>query len=88
MKITSQNSPDFAAHKTNLSTYNRILKQSIKIAKKKYYNSLFDKFETDLKNTWATIGDILNRNNKYIYVVIKEYLIMKTWKQYLAFVCL
>ncbi|NJK82731.1 MAG: hypothetical protein HC912_01880 [Saprospiraceae bacterium] len=44
-----------------LKTYNRILKNSIRIAKKNYYANLFDKYKCDMKNTWATINSIMNK---------------------------
>ena len=37
--ITDRNSISYNIHKTNLSTYNRILKQSIRIARNIYYSS-------------------------------------------------
>ena len=39
MKTTARDSPDYNTYKTNISTYNRILKKSIIIAKCLYYSS-------------------------------------------------
>ena len=50
--------------KTNLSTYNKILKKSIKAAKITYYKNTFDQYKNDIKNTWLTIKDIMNRSRK------------------------
>jgi len=47
--------------KTALKTYNRILKNSIRVAKKIYFENLFKKFKSDIKNTWATINNIINK---------------------------
>lgn len=55
---------DYAQCKTRLTTYNRILKQNIRLAKKVYYQTSFDKFKNDIKKTWDTIKDIVNRTPK------------------------
>ena len=47
--------------KTNLKTYQVILKRLIRNAKKMYFQKKFDKFKSDIKNTWQTIKEILNR---------------------------
>ena len=40
------------------------MKRSIHTAKKQYYNSCFDKYKNNIKQTWSTINNILNKNNK------------------------
>ena len=50
--------------KTNFKTYNYILRRTIFIAKKQYYSQIFLKYKSDLKQTWATISTILNKNKK------------------------
>ena len=52
----------FETYKTNLKTYNRILKQSLRIAKKDYYCNHFETFKCDIKKTWETINEIMNKN--------------------------
>ena len=47
--------------KINLKTYQSILKKLIRYAKKQYYQKQFNKFKNDIKNTWITIKQILNR---------------------------
>jgi hypothetical protein len=54
----------YYSKKLNLATYNRILKQNIRLAKKSHYYSCFEKFKDDIKKTWSTINDILNRSKK------------------------
>ena len=49
--------------KTNLKTYQVILKRLIRNAKKVYFQKKFDKFKSDIKNTWQTIKEILNRTS-------------------------
>jgi hypothetical protein len=49
--------------KTNLGTYNRILKKTIRLAKKFYYTSSFEKYKDDIKKTWVTIKGLLNKSS-------------------------
>ena len=44
--------------KTNLHTFNRILKRSISSMKKVYYNNVFNQYKFNIKKTWGTIKDI------------------------------
>ena len=62
LRKTSPDSEDFQTRKTNLKTFNTILKRSIHTAKKQYYNSCFDKYKNNIKQTWSTIYNILNKN--------------------------
>jgi hypothetical protein len=52
----------YQAVKFNLQTYNRIIKQCIRQAKQIYYQNCFTKFKNDMKNTWSTINDIINKS--------------------------
>ena len=61
MKTTARDSPDYNTYKTNISTYSRILKKSIRIAKCLYYSFCFNKYKKDIKKTWQTINDIMHR---------------------------
>ena len=54
-KMTQPETPEFDAQKVNLKAYNTILKRSIHLAKKSYYETLFLKFMGDIKGTWKTI---------------------------------
>ncbi len=63
-KMTASNSPEFDIQKINLKTYNNILKKSIHLAKKIYYETLFQKFKDDIKGTWKTINGILNKTKR------------------------
>ena len=49
--------------KTNLKTYQLIIKRLIRNAKKVYFPKQFDKFKSDIKNTWYTIKQIINRTH-------------------------
>jgi len=50
--------------KINLRTYNRILKQLIRTAKKEYYQSCFAMYKNDMKKTWDTIKQIMNTSTQ------------------------
>ena len=63
---TQPHSQLYLTLKTNLATYNAILKNSICAAKKSYYESCFKKYKDDIRKTWSTINEVLckNRNKK------------------------
>ncbi len=63
-KMTDPYSFEYDAPKNNLKTYNTILKKSICLSKKNYYEILFQKFQNDIKGTWKTINKILNRTKR------------------------
>ena len=64
LKRTPHDSVEYESLKINLQTYNKILKNSICTAKKMYYDTCFNKYKNDIKNTWSTINSILNRLKK------------------------
>ena len=51
---------------TNLQTYNKILKRSIREAKQRFLESTFNRYQSDIRNIWKTINEILSRNHKTI----------------------
>ena len=62
LKLTNPNSPNYDTIKTNLKTYNLILKQNIHSAKQIYYETCFHHFRNDIRNTWKTLNEILTKN--------------------------
>ena len=62
-RATSTDDPLHNTLKINLHTYNRILKQIIRKAKTSYYQSCFEKYKNDTKNTWKTIKTIINKDS-------------------------
>ena len=48
--------------KMNLNTYQLHLKRLIRSAKKNDYQGKFSQFKNDIKNTWRTIKQIINRD--------------------------
>jgi hypothetical protein len=63
IKRTSVVDDDYFRNVELLKTYKRILKQSIRNAKKIYYNSCFNKFINDTKKTWQTINNVIGRKS-------------------------
>ncbi len=62
--MTDPISVDFASLQINLNTYNKILKNSIRLAKRSYYEKIFAKFKNGIRATWKTINGILNRTKR------------------------
>ena len=64
LKKTPTNNPDYDAIKLNLHTYTKLLKSNIRQAKQIYYNNCFLKYKQDIRNTWATIKEIMGKKSK------------------------
>lgn len=63
LKATDPSSELHAAKKVNLQTYNRILNKCKREAEKNYYQQKFTNFKDNIKKTWMTIKDILNKSS-------------------------
>ena len=68
LKTLDPNTADYNTMKCNLSTFNRILKKTIRHAKFSYYNDLLNKYRNDSKKTWSVINSLTNvtKNKKDI----------------------
>ena len=64
IKRTATTNSMYQALKVNLKTYNRILKKMIRIAKKQYYENVFEKYKADMKKTWETIKKVIDPSSK------------------------
>ncbi len=64
LETTNPNSIQFAKYKTNLDTYNNILKKSIRLAIRNYYQTIFSIFKDDIRGTWKIINEILSRTKR------------------------
>ena len=62
LMLTPRDSPDYPEVQRNFKTYKNIIRRSIMIAKRDYYNKLFNKYSKHLKMTWKAINDTLNRH--------------------------
>ena len=51
--------------KIRFNRFRNILRQSIKDAKRLYFQRIFEKFKHDIKKTWSTINEKLQRKKKY-----------------------
>ena len=64
MKQAALGSNEFNTLKTNLNTYNKILKRTIRSAKTLFYEQTFNSCRDDVKKTWKNINSILNRGKQ------------------------
>ncbi len=60
--MTPHNSPEFDIQVERLKVLNCNIKKLIRETKKSYYSELFKKLKSDIKATWKTIKEILNRS--------------------------
>ena len=60
MRMSEPESNEFSVIKSNLRSYNKILRSQIKEAKQCYYKSCFQNFKHNIKKTWSTISSIVN----------------------------
>lgn len=49
--------------KNQLKNFNKVLKKSIKRAKKNYYTKLFDRIKNDSRKTWSVINSLINKSH-------------------------
>ncbi len=52
---------EFATLKINLNTYNNILKNTIRLAKKIYYQTIFTKLKNDVRAAYKSTSEIISR---------------------------
>ena len=62
MENYASGSSKLELRKQNFKTYKYIVSQEIVNAKKSYYNRTFAMYKNNLKKTWLTISETLNRN--------------------------
>ena len=60
---SENNNEEFMKKRINFKTFERIVEQSVKDAKNKYYYETFLSQKNDMKKTWATINDTLHRKS-------------------------
>ena len=63
-KRAQPDSPEHNTLKTNLKVYNTIIKKTIREAKTKYYEEIFEQYKNDMKNTWKHISNLISKSNK------------------------
>ena len=60
-KLINPESQEYLRAKLNLKVYNGILNRNIRLAKKDYYFKQFEKHRCDIRKTWDTLKNILNK---------------------------
>ena len=64
IKKSDPNTNEYDILSTNLNTYNKILKRSIRMAKQRHYRNIFNIYSGNVKKTWSMINDILHKNKQ------------------------
>ena len=62
MKCILPTSVEYEIIRLNLKTYNNILRKSLFRAKRLFLSYTFNKYNSDIKNTWKSINELLSRN--------------------------
>ena len=63
-KSTALTDQKYETRRINFQTYNRILKSTIRYAKIKYYQNQFHLYKNDMRKTWSTINEIINKTKQ------------------------
>ena len=58
---TPKDSQNYPALLFNFKSYKNIIRRSIMHAKRDYYHHVFNRYSTNLRKTWQTINETLNR---------------------------
>ena len=61
LKLLKPGSSKYLDTKNNLDNFKKILKRSIRIAKKEYYFKIFDQCKFDIKKTWSHVNQIITQ---------------------------
>ena len=64
LRLITCDSPMYETLEKNLKNYNCILQRNINAAKKNYYESNFNRYVSNIKQTWTTINELLSNNKK------------------------
>ena len=64
IKKSDPNTIEYDILSTNLNTYNKILKRSIRMTKQRHYQNIFNIYSGNVKKTWSMINDILHKNKQ------------------------
>ena len=61
LKTYSPENSEYERLKHNLKLYNGYLNQCIRTAKKQFYHNEFSKYKNDVRKTWDTLKEIINK---------------------------
>ena len=67
LKKTDALSPEHSDLSNNLRLNNSILKRNIRLTKTDYYAEKFEKYKLNIRRTWSTINEALNKSEKKDY---------------------
>ena len=62
MKSVPLNNTEYLILRQNLTTYNRILKRTLRNAKVTYYKQKFANCQSDSRKTWSAIREVIHKN--------------------------
>ena len=65
--VLKQTKTDAISYATTKNRYRNVLSKTTAFTKRKYY--IFEQCQQDMKKTWETLSDILNRNTKNLYLI-------------------
>ena len=71
LKKTKPDDQLYDEKKQNLALYNSILKKAIREQKCVFYDNLFNTYKSDIKKTWKSISEILNKTNRRVNKIEK-----------------
>ena len=72
---TDSNAFEYSALDNNLCIYKTILRKCIRLAKANYYANRLEQHKSDMRRTWSTINDILNKDRQR--KVLPSYILVK-----------
>ena len=61
---TPKDSINYPVLLSNFKVYKNIIRRSIMHAKRNYYRNAFNRYSTNMKKTWQTINETLNRRKR------------------------
>ena len=64
VKSSRQTAEQYANLKTNIRTYNKIIKRLIRKLKRQYMATKFEQCKSNLKKTWNILNEVLGRTKR------------------------
>ena len=75
MKNLDKPSDKYTVLDQQLKNFNKVLKKSIKLAKRNYYSKLFEEHKGDPRKMWDTISSLTNSSSKLSHTLPESFLI-------------
>ena len=64
LKSSRQTAEQYATLKTNIKTYNKIIKRLIRKHKRQYMATKFEQYKSNIKKTWNILNEVLERTKR------------------------